>query len=278
MRTRSGRFFAWPSPAGSDWPVCPAAANHGQAAAPPEQILPDSTVFFVKVNNVDALREAFRQSQFGQLWTDPALKDFRDDLAAKLEGREQDRSRRRSASPSSELLELPQGPPRDRRRSARTIPSSRSPLAIIADAGKNAAKMTDVLTKATKQAEEAGAKVATETFKGLTLHVIQPPAPKEKKEGRRQAGRPPPAARLDQRRQPSSTSAATSSVVKDLIAHADGRSTTRWPTSRRSPRRQTKLGADAQVVWFLDIAKVIKLVTKASAKGGEAPGRSRSRS
>ena len=33
--------------------------------------------------------------------------------------------------------------------------------------------MTDVLTKATKQ-EEQGSKVATESFKGATLHVIQP--------------------------------------------------------------------------------------------------------
>ncbi len=60
-------------------------ANLAQAATPPERVLPDSTVFFVKVADIKALREAFRQCQYGQLWNDPALKDFRDDLAAKLE-------------------------------------------------------------------------------------------------------------------------------------------------------------------------------------------------
>ena len=57
---------------------------------PPERVLPDSTVFFLKVNDVKALREAFRQSQYGQLWNDPALKDFRDDLVAEARGRQQD--------------------------------------------------------------------------------------------------------------------------------------------------------------------------------------------
>ena len=59
-------------------------ANLAQAAAPPERVLPDSTVFLVKVADINALRESFRQSQYGQLWNDPALKDFRDDIAGKL--------------------------------------------------------------------------------------------------------------------------------------------------------------------------------------------------
>ena len=59
-------------------------ANVAQAAAPPERVLPDSTVFLVKVADVNALRESFRQSQYGQLWNDPALKDFREDLTSKL--------------------------------------------------------------------------------------------------------------------------------------------------------------------------------------------------
>ena len=58
-------------------------ANLAQAAAPPERVLPDSTVFLVKVADI-SVRESFRQSQYGQLWNDPALKDFRDDIAGKL--------------------------------------------------------------------------------------------------------------------------------------------------------------------------------------------------
>ena len=39
------------------------SASQLQAAAPPENTLPDTTLFFVKANNVAKLREAFKQSQ-----------------------------------------------------------------------------------------------------------------------------------------------------------------------------------------------------------------------
>src|SRR5690348_14025564 len=56
-----------------------------RAATPPEKVFPDSTFLFVKVNNASALRESFRQSQFGQLWNDPALKDFKYGLTEKVD-------------------------------------------------------------------------------------------------------------------------------------------------------------------------------------------------
>ena len=43
-----------------------------QAAAPPEKIFPDTAAFFLKANDLSALREAFLQSQYGQLLADPA--------------------------------------------------------------------------------------------------------------------------------------------------------------------------------------------------------------
>src|SRR5690348_16022192 len=59
-------------------------ASGGRAAAPPEKALPDSAVVFLKVNNAAGLREAWRQSQGGQLWADPAMKPLKDDIKAKL--------------------------------------------------------------------------------------------------------------------------------------------------------------------------------------------------
>ena len=56
-------------------------AHLAQAAAPPERVLPDTTLFLLKLNDVKSFRESFRSSQYGQLWNDPGLKDFRDDLA-----------------------------------------------------------------------------------------------------------------------------------------------------------------------------------------------------
>ncbi len=176
------------------------SANLAQAATPPERVLPDSTVFLVKINDVKALREAFRQSQYGQLWNDPALKDFRDDLAAKLKDASKTLKEKIGVT-LQELFELPQGAWRSRPSLART-PSCPSALAIIADAGKNQEKMVEVLNRSTKQAEEAQAKVSHRSLQGADP-PHHPAARIQGEEGRRrQAGSSPSALGLDQFRQP----------------------------------------------------------------------------
>src|SRR5262249_55874748 len=89
-------------------PVLGLPVQRAQAAAPPERILPDSTVFMVKLNDAKAFRAAFRGSQYGQLWNDPALKEFREDLAQKLADASKDLKEKIGLS-ISDLVELPQG-------------------------------------------------------------------------------------------------------------------------------------------------------------------------
>jgi len=245
-------------------------ANLAQAAAPPERVLPDSTVFLVKVADIKALRESFRQSQYGQLWNDPALIDFRDDIAGKLK-ETSNTLKKKIGVTLSELFDIPQG------YLAIAAVSQDDPklpvaLAIIADAGNNGERMTDVLTRSTKQAEDAGSKVTTESFQGGTLHIIQAPPPKDKDkkedEGKSETPRPPLVW----------TSGGSIfyigsnvNLVKDLASHADGRSIGALANVDSFAKTQSKTGAgDAQILWFLDITKVVKIVTKANAKGVEA--------
>ncbi len=245
-------------------------ANLAQAAAPPERVLPDSTVFLVKVADIKALREAFRQSQYGQLWNDPALKDFRDDIAGKLKDTS-NKLKEKIGVTLVELLDIPQGSLAIA-AVGQDDPKLPVALAIIADAGKNGERMTDVLTRSTKQAEDAGSKVTSESFQGGTLHIIQAPAPKDKdkKEDDAKAETPRPPLVW--------TSGGSvfyigsnANLVKDLASHADGRSTGALANVDSFAKTQSKTGAGAaQILWFLDISKVIKLVTKANAKGGEA--------
>ena len=101
------------------------SAHLAQAAAPPERVLPDSTIFLFKLNDVKSFREAFRGSQYGQLWNDPAFKDFRDELGQKLEDAVQD-AQGADRRQLKELLELPKGPWRSP-RSVATIPTSPRP-------------------------------------------------------------------------------------------------------------------------------------------------------
>ncbi|WP_435010985.1 hypothetical protein P12x_002276 [Tundrisphaera lichenicola] len=233
-----------------------ASASVGRAAEP-EKMLPDSTLFFLKVKNVAELRESFEKADFGRLLADPALKPLKDDVAAKLaETNEQVKAK--LGVTLGELLQLPQG--------TATVavvgkPDAKIPVALLisADAGKNAAKMTEVMTKSTKQAEEANAKVGTETFKGLTLHIIQPP----------QDGDKPNPPLIWTNAESVFHIATDLDALKDVITHADGR-TDSLASVDAFGKAMTKLGADSPVIWFLDINKSIKLVAQAgqAAQGG----------
>ncbi|WP_246196198.1 hypothetical protein [Aquisphaera giovannonii] len=243
------------------------AAGEARAAAPPEQVLPDSTVFYAKVNDVTKLREAFRQSQYGQLWNDPAMSAFRDDIKEKLKNAS-DTLKEKIGVTLKELLEIPQGAlaiaavPQD-------DPKLPIALAIVADAGQNAARMTEVLDRSTKQLEGAGAKVTTEAFQGGSLHVVQPPQ-KDAGEGKNDRT-PPPLVWTSV----GSTFfiGSSANAVKDLAGHAEGRSTGSLASVDSFAKTQAKTGAaEAQASWFLDISKVLQLVNKANARGGEAQG------
>jgi len=228
-------------------------------AAPPEKILPDSTIFFAKVNNAAGLREAFRQSQYGQLWADPAMTPFKDDLKAKLADAGKTLKEKIGVT-LKELLELPQGAisiavlPKD----DADVPAA---VVITADAGKNADKMTDVLTKAMKQGEETGAKVVKEDFKSLTVYIIKPPKGKDDEKA------PPPVAWTHDGGAFYISTDVDS--LKDVVTNASGRDKA-LETTENYTAATKKLGTDGQVFWFADMNKFLSLITKAGAKGKNA--------
>src|SRR6185312_11074707 len=122
-------------------------------AADPEKTLPDSTLFFFKVKNVAELRESFKQTSFGQLLADPALKPLEDDAAHRVEQASKEVKAKLGVT-IGELLSLPQGAATVA-VVAKSDPKIPVALLISADAGKNAATMTDVMTKSTEQAKQA---------------------------------------------------------------------------------------------------------------------------
>jgi hypothetical protein len=227
-------------------------------AADPEKVLPDSTLFFFKVKNVSELRESFQGSSFGQLLADPAMKPMKEDALGKMADASKEVKAKLGVT-IGELFSLPQG--------AITLAvvgksDPKIPFAVLisADAGKNASTMTEVMTKSTDQAKQANAKVATETFKGLTLHIIQSPQEGDKPN--------PPMVWTNSG---SVFHIATDvDAIKDVISHADGRSDSLASVDSFAKTR-AKLG-DAPVSWFLDITKTIKLMVKlgqAAQPGGQ---------
>ncbi len=234
----------------------------GRAATPPERMLPDSTVAFVKLQNAAALREAFGQSQLGQLWNDPAVKVWKDEILARVDS-ESKTLKEKIGVTYRELFELPQGP------TAIAFLKHADPqipivLLVIADAGSKAAKMSEVLTKATKQGELNGSKTSTETFRGVTIHVIQPPKEKEKD------GKAAGAAGAEKKPDPPIVWSNQESIfyissdvdaMKDLIAHEQGRDNA-LASSEAYNQTVKKLGSDTPVLWFVDLPKLIDLVVQ----------------
>jgi hypothetical protein len=134
------------------------------------------------------------------------------------------------------------------------------PVAVLicADAGKNAEKMEAVLTKATKLAQEEAkesAKFKTESFKGLTLHILATDKENDVPVTWVKSG----------------TVFHISSdpeILKDVLSHADGRedSLAKSPNYMKVAK---KLGDGGQASWYLDISGLIKLGVKAA---GNNPG------
>lgn len=240
-----------------------AADGRAAAPAPPEKVFPDSAVFFVKINNAAGLREAFRQSQFGQLWSDSALKPFRQDLSNRLDERSKALKNKLGVS-LRDLIELPQGTV-----ALALLPKEEgdqpAALVISLDAGFNAEKLAGVLAKATKAGEEQGGKVAKEEFKGLTVTTITPPKPKEEKEDQ-----PPPPPIVWTRDGAQFTIGTDLAVVKDLVANAAGRTANAIGSFGSFTSASKKLGSDGQILWYADVPKFLALIAKAGSKGKNA--------
>lgn len=232
-----------------------ATAAPSAAQVPDENALPGSTLAIVKVKSTSDLREALGNSQFGRLLADPAMEPLLEDISTRLDDLNTQLKQRIGVT-LKELVETPQGPA----WLAVTRAEAEIPVAaiLVADAGENAERMDEIMTKGTEQLEqEAGGQARTEEFQGATLHIIQPPAEDS----------------------PPLVWASEGSVyfigvgvdaMKDLLANADGREDSLAAGANYQAIGE-KLGTESQVCWYIDIQQAIQLVVQAAAEqGGEA--------
>ncbi len=232
--------------------LAPVAAR---AAEPVERALPPSTIGFLKIENAAKLRQAFSESQAGQLLADPAMKPLKERFAQMLEQPSQQLKQAVGVT-IPELFELPEGQVAFAvvARDNKEMPVS---ILLTADAGENAEKMSEVMTRATEEAEKSGnAKVATEDFQGTQLHIIRGPNVEDRDTGLIWAKQ-------------GSTFFIGSDVpaLKDLISHAEGRDQS-LASSELYGEVLTRVGKDSQVLWFLDISQAIALGTQVASQNG----------
>ena len=138
--------------------------------------------------------------------------------------------------------------------------------------------MADVLTKATKQAEDAGAKTSQETFNGLTLHILRDaPDDKAKEKEQEKGDDKSPDISLAWTQSESvfyfslGTPGSDVDVIKDLTAHREGRDNS-LASNEAFIKTQAKIDSGkAQVVWFLDVAKLDQAGAQGQRQGQRRP-------
>jgi hypothetical protein len=256
-------------------------APMAEAAAPPERALPESTVFFVKINNFKLFRDALSKSQYGQLWNDPSFKAFRDEFSQNLED-SSSAVKGKVGLGLKEILDLPQGSLAIA-AVARDDANAQVARVVIAEMGENEKKTLGFLDRGTKQAEEAGAKVSTESFQGLTLHIALWPAKEqakpdkdkekdnEKEKDKDKDGPPPPLVWTNS----GSTFYLGTDVdaVKDVAANREGRDRSLAATESYTKTQAKTDSSGAQVIWFIDAPRLIKLLLQRANEGaGNAQG------
>jgi hypothetical protein len=227
------------------------ASAPARAGAPAEKCLPGTTLGLVKIDNAAKLREAFRASQLGQLAGDPAVQPLKDEVLEKLR-EPSEKLRARIGLSLGELLRLPQG---EVSLAVVATEGAPQPVAVLlmADAGENEAKMSELLDKLTQMARDEGEnRVTAEEFAGSTLHILRSTKEDEK-------DNPP----LVWTKKGTTFYAGSGvEVVKDVLAKADGRddSLAASPAYRAV---QTRVGDDGQITWFIDLEQALKLIVKA---------------
>lgn len=178
----------------------------------------------------------------------------------------------------SDLIQLPQGAisvAAIAKEAARDEGAAASlPVAgvLIADAGENEKKMLEVLERATKHGEASGAKISNESFNGLTIHIVQfPPREHPKADKDKAKPLPEPPLTLIWTNSGSTFFIATDlDVVKDLAAHREGRDNSLGAAEAYTKTQAKTDSAKAQVIWYLDVNKLVKVLIKANSKEADA--------
>lgn len=234
------------------------AAMPAWASVPREKTLPATTLAFARIPNIQSFRESLKESRFGRLLGDPAMKPLIEDSQVRLKERSE-RLKQRLGVTFRQIWELSQG-----EMSLAIVPVDdvRSPFGLVlsTDAGENAKTLTDLLAKATQQAAANGDKVTTEKLKNLTLQVVKP------------------ASLGSERPQPYVAWTSVGSVVyiatapkveaiRDALGYLDGRSDS-LADSPAYIATNKRLDKNVPMTWYVDANQVLKAATHLAGQQG----------
>ena len=241
---------------------------------PRSESFPTPRFFFSSSTMSNRFGESFRSSQYGQLWNDPALKDFRDELAQRLEDGVQVAQGADRRQPSKSCSSFPKGALAIA-AIGRDDPELPVAVAVIADAGENEKKLEEVLDAG----DQAGRGCRRQGLDRIVQRLDAPYRPaRRKKEAEKDDKEKDKAKAKVPPRPPLVWTNAGSlffigsdvEVVKDLAAHRDGRDNSLAATESFTKTQAKTDRARPRLIWYLDVTKVVKVVIKANCQGSDA--------
>lgn len=145
--------------------------SSAQAAPPSDELLPDTTQAFVSVPDVDALADAWRQTQVGRLLDDERMQPFTKDLRRQLEQKWL-KSHARLGLSLDDLLELASG---ELSLAVVSPPKGAASVVMLADVTGKEEAAAATIKKVGATLIKQGAKRTERKTQGLTLTVFESP-------------------------------------------------------------------------------------------------------
>ena len=146
------------------------AASPHAASPPADQIFPDSTKGFLSIRNLDEFGEKWGKTQMGQLWNDPLMANFQQEIQRQLtENIEQTFGLTLEGITSLPTGELAFG--------MIAVPSQIPGYVLTMDVAGQRAEANEYLANLTQRLITAGVRRTTETYRGQQISVLTFPAP-----------------------------------------------------------------------------------------------------
>ena len=136
---------------------------------PAEKLLPKDTLFFFTVSDIPELKEKWQKTSMGQLFQDPLLKPFLDEVAEKKEELSKDVEKEIGVS-IDDLLDLPQG---ELTFALIEKPERTLSAILLLEYGENKETIDTLLKKMDEALEKSEADHLTEEIHDVKVHVYK---------------------------------------------------------------------------------------------------------
>ncbi|MGB2865751.1 MAG: DUF3352 domain-containing protein [Sedimentisphaerales bacterium] len=141
------------------------------------KLIPPETILLVDINNFNQLRGQFEKTNFYQLYKDPAMVAFIDNVKTKWREKKQE-SEREFVRTIADAGVLPQGRVAVALVLDEQLQDVNEPVLVVAQWGDKIDKVKELANEIVRKAVEDGARRQTEDYRGVDIITIEKKSPK----------------------------------------------------------------------------------------------------